>query len=199
MLEDLQTPCLLLDETVLRANIKTMADRFKRFGVPLRPHLKTAKSIEIARILQDHGADRWTVSTLKEAEYFSSAGLKDILYAVSIVPQKMDRIMALNRNGAQMAICLDSPEMVKKISAMQLEGPAPRVYLEVDVDGHRTGVTTQDQRALETAKLLADADNINFAGVMAHGGGGGYSANGKAELEAAAELERTTTLSVKKP
>ncbi|KZL19145.1 D-threo-3-hydroxyaspartate dehydratase [Pseudovibrio axinellae] len=197
MLEHLHTPCLLLDETVLRANIKGMADRFKQIGVPLRPHFKTAKSIEVARILQDHGAKSWTVSTLKEAEYLSSAHFKDILYAVSIVPQKMEQVMALSRNGAQMAICLDSPEMADQISSMKLDGPAPKVYLEVDVDGHRTGVTTHDQRAIETAIILSRAKNLEFAGLMAHGGGVSYAANGKAELEAAAEQERTTTLSVK--
>ncbi|WP_109314657.1 alanine racemase [Pseudovibrio ascidiaceicola] len=197
MLEDLQTPCLLLDEAAMRRNIKGMADRFKQIGVPLRPHLKTAKSINVARILQEHGADRCTVSTLKEAEYFSSFGLKDILYAVSIIPQKMERIMRLNRAGAQMSICLDSTEMATHLSTMTLDGPKPRVYLEVDVDGHRTGVKADQQRAVDVARILANASNIEFAGVMAHGGGVSYAANGKQELEAAAEQERTATLAVK--
>ncbi len=197
MREDLQTPCLLLDETAMRRNIKGMADRFRQIGVPLRPHLKTAKSIDVARILQEHGADRWTVSTLKEAEYFSSHRLKDILYAVSIIPQKMERIMHLNRTGAQMSICLDSTEMATHLSSMTLDGPEPRVYLEVDVDGHRTGVQANQQRAVDVARLLANASTLDFAGVMAHGGGVSYAANGKRELEAAAEQERTATLAVK--
>ncbi len=197
MLEDLQTPCLLLDESALHQNIKGMADRFKQIGVPLRPHLKTAKSIDVARILQEHGADRWTVSTLKEAEYFSSHGLKDILYAVSITPQKMERVMKLNRTGSQMSICLDSTEMATDLSTMTLDGPPLRVYLEVDVDGHRTGVKAGQQRAIDVARILANASNLEFAGVMAHGGGVSYSANGKQELEAAAEQERTCTLAVR--
>ncbi len=197
MPEDLQTPCLLLDETVMRQNIRGMAERFKSIGISLRPHLKTAKSAHIAHILQEHGADRWTVSTLKEAEYFAQAGLTDMLYAVSIIPQKMERLMNLNRKGAQMSLCLDSPEMAKHLSEMKLEGPNPGVYLEVDVDGHRTGVKADQQRAIETARIVSKASNLDFAGVMAHGGGISYAASGRQELEAAAEQERTGTLAVK--
>lgn len=197
MRDTLQTPCLLLDESALERNIHTMANRFKRLGVPLRPHLKTAKSIPIARLLQDAGADRWTVSTLKEAEYFADAGFHDMLYAVSMVPQKMPRLMALNRAGAQMSLCLDSPQIAQDIAKMTLDGPAPSVFLEVDVDGHRAGVRAADSHAIETAKIISAAPNLKFAGVMAHGGGVSYAAEGSAELQAAAEQERTRTLEVK--
>ena len=78
-------------------NIDRMADRASKLGVPLRPHLKTAKSVEIARRMLPGGTGPATVSTLAEAEVFAAAGLQDILYAVSIAPQKLDRVLAPRR------------------------------------------------------------------------------------------------------
>ena len=55
-LESLETPCLLLDRAVMEANARRFLDIAKRHGVTLRPHLKTAKSIEVARRVTDSEA-----------------------------------------------------------------------------------------------------------------------------------------------
>ena len=49
-LADLPTPCLVLDRGILARNIRDMAATLARLNVPLRPHMKTAKSIEVARL-----------------------------------------------------------------------------------------------------------------------------------------------------
>ncbi len=72
-LADLPTPCLVLDRGILVRNIGAMAHALLRHGVPLRPHMKTAKSIEVARLATMGQQGGITVSTLAEAEYFSRA------------------------------------------------------------------------------------------------------------------------------
>ncbi len=108
-LEDLPTPCLVLDRGTLMRNLASMARVAARHGVTLRPHMKTAKSIDVAR----HGAGRQpggiTVSTLAEAEYFAGHGMRDMLYAVGITPQKLASVAALNAAGADITVITDDP------------------------------------------------------------------------------------------
>ena len=69
-LADLPTPCLVLDRGILQRNIDAMARALVRHGVPLRPHMKTAKSIDVARLALAGQPGGITVSTLAEAEYW---------------------------------------------------------------------------------------------------------------------------------
>ena len=85
-LDDLPTPALVLDRGVLSANIARMNERMRRLGVPLRPHLKTAKSADVARLAVAGHPGGVTVSTLYEADYFLERGFADVTYAVGITP-----------------------------------------------------------------------------------------------------------------
>jgi D-serine deaminase-like pyridoxal phosphate-dependent protein len=90
-LDDLPTPCLVLDRTILLRNIQTMAQALTRHGVPLRPHIKTAKSIEVARLAVAGQPGGITISALAEAEYFAAQGVSDILYAVGVTRRSWTR------------------------------------------------------------------------------------------------------------
>ena len=70
-LEDIPTPCLVLDRGILQRNLERMSSAIHRHGVSLRPHLKTAKSADVARMAIAGEAGGITVSTLAEAEYFA--------------------------------------------------------------------------------------------------------------------------------
>ena len=100
----LPTPALLLDEAKMMRNIARLAGRAESLGVSLRPHLKTAKSVEAARRLTGGTPGPITVSTLAEAEVFHDAGHTDILYAVGIAPQKLERAQALCRRGCDLTV-----------------------------------------------------------------------------------------------
>ena len=105
----LETPCLLLDADILQANVDRMRRHLDGLGVTLRPHLKTTKSLEVARRAMAGPAGPATVSTLREAEYFAEGGVRDMIYAVGIAPQKLDRVGAIRQRwGADLAIVLDS-------------------------------------------------------------------------------------------
>ena len=90
-LQDLQTPALVVDARRLERNLSRMKEKAKSLGVTLRPHLKTHKCWDVARLQMETPQGPATVSTLLEAEYFASHGVKDMVYAVGIAPAKLPR------------------------------------------------------------------------------------------------------------
>src|SRR5579862_8694999 len=101
-LDDLPTPALILDRAVLRRNLKRMSERLQQAGVALRPHLKTAKSVQVGRMAVEGHDGRITVSTLAEARYFAAGGFKDILYGVGIIPSKLAAVTELRKRGVNL-------------------------------------------------------------------------------------------------
>ena len=72
-MKELRTPALILDKARLQANLDRMAARARELKVNLRPHMKTAKSIDVARLATQGQTGNITVSTVAEAEYFARA------------------------------------------------------------------------------------------------------------------------------
>ncbi len=137
----------------MRRNIKRLADRMESLGVRLRPHLKTAKSVEIARLMLENGTGPATVSTLAEAEAFADAGVSDIIYAVGIAPQKLDRVAAIRSRGCDLAVILDSAEQADAVATASARHQAPiPALIEIDSDGHRGGVTATDTALVEIGR-----------------------------------------------
>ena len=114
-LHDLQTPCLLLDEARMAANIARLHARVAGSGVAYRAHLKTAKSPEVARRQMTSPEGPAMVSTLREAEEFAAAGVRDITYGVGIAPDKLPRVLALRRRGVDLAVLADSVAQARAI------------------------------------------------------------------------------------
>ncbi len=169
-LAGIDTPCLVLDEDRMLHNIARLKTRLARLGVPLRPHLKTAKSIPAARAVMDGPGGPAAVSTLQEAEAFAAAGVKDILYAVGIAPQKLDRVAALRRQGVDLSVVLDSVEQAAAVIAMaRMTGDCIPVLIEIDCDGHRAGVSANDPLLVEIGRALHQG-GAELRGVMAHAG-----------------------------
>src|SRR5258708_17397077 len=101
----------------MKRNIARMQSRMDALGVAFRPHVKTAKCVEVARRQRDAGARGITVSTLKEAEQFFAAGFDDILYAVCIPPAKLDRALAPRRAGCALTVIVDSLAAARAVAA----------------------------------------------------------------------------------
>ena len=193
LVDNLPTPCLLLTEAVMRGNIDRLKCRLGSLGVPLRPHLKTSKSIEIARLLMETPQGPATVSTLREAEEFAAHGVRELLYAVGIAPTKLDRVVALRRQGVNLSIVLDSTEAAEAVVARSLAvgDPIPTL-IEIDSDGHRAGVRPNEkERLIAIGRILHGAGSLR--GVMTHAGSS-YGFNTPAALEAAAEQERAAAV-----
>jgi D-serine deaminase-like pyridoxal phosphate-dependent protein len=181
-LADLPTPCLVLDRRILRRNIARMADAVGRHGVALRPHMKTAKSIDVARIALENQPGGITVSTLAEAEYFAAHGITDILYAVGITPQKLDQVAKLNAAGANVAVLTDDPDVATAIAVHPMP---PRTLIEIDTGESRGGIAPEDPALL----LIAERLGPRLAGVMTHAGHS-YAGRSEADMVRIAEAER---------
>lgn len=185
----IQTPTLILDTEKLRTNAARMRAAADRHRVLLRPHVKTGKSIDVARILLGDGPAAITVSTLREAEFFLSQGIRDQIYAVGITPNKLDRIFALRDQGADLKIILDNVEAAKAVAAAcAARGASLPVLIEIDSDGHRGGVRP-DQVTELVAIAAALGLQAELKGVLTHAGGS-YAARSDADLCRYARMER---------
>ncbi|MEO8102478.1 MAG: alanine racemase [Betaproteobacteria bacterium] len=171
-------------------NVQRLRSRLKSLGPTLRPHLKTSKSVEVARRVMMSQAGPATVSTLKEAEQFAAAGVRDIIYAVGIAPAKLERVLALRSTGVNLAVILDTVEQAHAVAAAsRAAGTQIPALIEVDCDGHRGGVLPGDRaRLIEIGRALHNG-GAALRGVITHAGGS-YAARGGAALESAAEQER---------
>lgn len=193
-LDDLSTPCLVLDEAALDRNLSRMSQRALEAGVDLRPHCKTAKSLEVARRATAKHSGAIAVATMREAEYFAAGGFKDILYTVNLEPSKFPRIAALQRQGVRMSAVLDSVEGARlAVEAQDALAEPLEIFLELDSGTHRTGFTPGDPAIVEAARLLDAAPKLALRGTLAFGGVG-YAADRIEDTAAAAEAERTAAV-----
>lgn len=194
-LMDIPTPSLVLDRTRLQANARFMSERAKTLGVDLRPHLKTAKCVEVARLATEGHSGGVTVSTLREAEFFFEHGFTDITYAVGIVPQKVGAALDLISKGARLTILTDNViaanALCKAVKERSLK-QRPDVLIEIDCGDHRGGVAPDSAELQTVAEALAAG--VNVAGVLTHAGYS-YLKHGADEISDVAEAERAAAVS----
>jgi len=188
-LQLLDTPAAVIDISRMEHNIALMQARMRALGVQFRPHVKTTKCVEVVRAQIAAGARGITVSTLKEAEEFFAAGVSDILYAVGIDPSKLPRALALKHKGCDLKLVVDNPTAALALAEFCRQHEVDfEVWIEVDTDGHRSGITPEEDTLLEVGAILRDA-GIQIGGVMTHAGSS-YELNTPAALQALAEQER---------
>lgn len=186
-LQDLPTPAALVDTARMQRNIERMQQRMNALGVAFRPHVKTSKCIEISTAQIDAGARGITVSTLKEAEQFFAAGVTDILYAVGMSAPKLKQAAALLAKGCALKIIADSADSAGAITYFcQKNGVKFEVWIEIDTDGHRSGVQPHSDELIAIGERLKDY----LGGVMTHAGAS-YALSTPEALEAMAEQERS--------
>jgi D-serine deaminase-like pyridoxal phosphate-dependent protein len=163
-----------------------MSDTVRGNGVTLRPHLKTAKSAEVARMATAGEAGGITVSTLAEAEYFSDHGFRDILVAAAQPPQKLDRAASLIDRGVKVGLVTDNIDLAREIARHRGE---LRVLIELDSGDDRAGIKPDDPALLEIGRILGD----KLAGVMTHAGHS-YECRDSECIVRVSEVERATVV-----
>lgn len=190
----LPTPSLLLDRSRLETNIARMASRMAALGVAFRPHLKTAKSAEIAALVLAGQFGGITVSTVREAEYFAAHGITDILYAVGIAAAKLDRLAAVQAGGARVSVITDSVAGARACAAHAAAlGAAFDVLIEIDCGEGRAGVTPDADALLDIAAVLAAGPGTRLAGVLTHAGHA-YACRTPEDVAKVAEAERSAAV-----
>jgi D-serine deaminase-like pyridoxal phosphate-dependent protein len=179
---NIDTPALLVEESILLNNIKNKQKLAERNGVKLRPHIKTHKSIYIAKLQQEAGAKGIAAAKISEAEVFADHGFDDIQLAYIIIGDRnIDRLYQLSKRVKKVTCCVDSITGAKRLSDHFFErGSVLDVFIKVDVGYNRTGVAKFND-ILELALFVNDLPGLSLKGILTHAGMG-YGAKSLDEL-----------------
>jgi D-serine deaminase-like pyridoxal phosphate-dependent protein len=167
---ELETPSVLIDLDRMENNIGQMQDRCNALGLAFRPHIKTHKSPEIARMQLEAGAMGIACQKVTEAQVFAEAGLNDIQIPYNIVgPQKTRRLVELALYN-RVTVSVDHPLVAAGLAeAASVEDITLRVMVELGTDIERTGATPHE--ALELARLIESDEHLHFAGLLVYPSG----------------------------
>jgi D-serine deaminase-like pyridoxal phosphate-dependent protein len=192
--DDLHTPYLAIDLDRLEANAAAMRDRCHELGVRLRPHVKTTKCVEAARIQLGGSHGPITVATLAEARGFAVAGFTDVTYAVPTAPTTARELCRLAGELERLRLDVDHPAAVDALeSAARHAGMRLELMLEVDCGDHRCGVDPSAPASVELAHRIADSPVLAFAGILTHPGHS-YRARRREDAARVADHERDTVV-----
>lgn len=190
LLENLKTPSLILDANRMRHNAERITARARSLNVALRPHVKTHKCVEIARLQTAGNAGGIMVSTLAEAEYFLENGFTDITYGVPIEAGKFNEAIRLAKASERFSVLTDDAATAESLNeAARGENIKLDVFVKIDCGYHRCGVEPDAPEAVAIPRLITDSSNLNFAGILTHAGHSYHAATSE-ELLAIARTER---------
>lgn len=193
-ISQLDTPALLIEKSVMIENLRRMQLLADQWHVELRPHTKTHKTPELAKMQIETGACGITVAKTGEAEVMASAGIDDIFIANEIVgSSKLNRIRNLCKQGKIISFGLDSLEAIAQmVQVFDAEVPA-RVMIEVETGDKRSGVTDKET-FIKLLQALQKEPSIQFEGIFSHEGHT-YSAPDTATAAHLFQLAQEKTLS----
>jgi D-serine deaminase-like pyridoxal phosphate-dependent protein len=164
------TPEIVLDLDAVRSNIARIAALAREASVSVRPHAKTHKLPEIARLQLEAGAVGVQVAKLGEAEVMADAGIGDILVGYPIVGERKLARLADLAERARITVTVDSDDVAIGLSQTARDRRITfRALLELDTGMHRLGVLPGPE-AVELAERVAALDGIELAGVFTHEG-----------------------------
>lgn len=168
---EIQTPALMVDLDAFERNMERLRAAATEMGVRVRPHAKTHKSADIARLQMERGgACGICCQKPSEAEAMIRAGIKDILIANEVRdPVKIDRIARLARQ-ARIILCVDDPASLQELShAATRHGSTIEVLVEIDCGAGRCGIEP-GEKARDLAIAASSAPGLLFSGLQAYHG-----------------------------
>lgn len=163
----LNTPALVIERDTLDRNIAAMAAFAREHDLVLRPHAKTHKSADIARLQLEAGAVGLCCAKLGEAEALAAQGVGPLLITSPVVtPRAIARLAALHTRSPGLMIVADHPSNVAALAHAVIDAPSPLgVLVDIDPGMHRTGVASPET-ALALARAIAAEPALAFAGVQ---------------------------------
>ena len=171
-INDLQTPCLIIDMESFEDNLKRMAEVITPYNISLRPHAKMHKSVDIARQQLAQGKTTGICcQKVSEAEVFARAGISDILITNQVCDKvKIERLAGIAALGCRLSVCVDNKANIDALSA---EAKKQNVHIhclvELDCGAGRCGVADAEQ-ATELGAAIKEAEHLIFDGLQAYQG-----------------------------
>jgi D-serine deaminase-like pyridoxal phosphate-dependent protein len=171
--QEIPTPALVVDLEKLQYNITEMAERGKKAGMRLRPHIKTHKTPIIAHMQLKAGAIGIACAKLGEAEVMAAAGIEDIFIPYPIVgPDKVERLLNLARWTPRISTSVDTFDAMRALNqAAVARGQRIDVIVEVEAGYHRTGVYTDNRLVQFVREIVTERPGLNYKGLMYMAGG----------------------------
>ena len=170
-LDQLPTPCLLLDMDLFQANLDKMSRNAKRHSIGLRPHAKTHKCPEIARRQVEAGALGACTATIHEAEVLAAGGIRGLLITSEMVGRnKVERLVALTQRQPDTLSVVDDLAHARQLNhAAEAANVRLNVMIDIDPMGRRTGTTAGDP-AMALAEGILKLSKLNLRGVHSYSG-----------------------------
>lgn len=198
----LPTPCMVVDLDMFKANVKHMADTAKANGINVRPHVKVHKSVDVAKHQVAHGAIGLTVATIAEAELFSGAGIKGVLWTKQPVGiNNTQRAVLLSKKDPTFMFVVDDPQVVDWVEqAAAAHNTKVKIVVSVYAGMARQGIEG-GKPALELAQKVSSSRRMSFEGFMAYSGRAahtqGFEARKKFSLEVLSGVRESRDLAKK--
>ena len=172
----LPTPSMVVDLDLFQQNVKRMADQTKTNGIFVRPHVKVHKSVDVARHQIAHGAIGLTVATIAEAELFSGAGIKNVLWTKQPASvNNIQRAVALSKKDPTFMFVVDDPQVVDWVDeAAAARNAKLRIAVSVFAGMARQGIEN-GQPAVDLAQKVAASKRMQLEGFMAYSGGAAHT------------------------
>jgi len=169
-LPSVDTPALLIDLDIVWRNLEGMQKKADKCRVSLRPHIKTHKIRELARLQMGLGAVGVTVAKVSEAEVMAEAGIEDIFIANQVVSEKkLNRLAALSKK-VNISVGLDSTQAAENLSAIfAASGLTIEYLIEIDSGLNRCGVLP-GRDAVELYEAINGLPSLRFKGIFTHAG-----------------------------
>jgi 3-hydroxy-D-aspartate aldolase len=167
----LQTPALVIDLDAMERNIAAMAAHAKKHNIALRPHAKTHKCSEIAKLQMKAGALGICCAKLGEGEALAAAGVDSILLTSPVVSERgIARVMALNAKVGELRVTCDNASVAARLDeAARAGGKKLRVVVDIDPGLGRTGIRPGDG-ALALVEQVAKSEGLSFEGLQCYAG-----------------------------
>jgi 3-hydroxy-D-aspartate aldolase len=198
----LPTPCMVVDLDMFNANVKHMAETAKSNGINVRPHVKVHKSVDVAKHQVAAGAVGLTCATIAEAELFSGAGIKGVLWTKQPVGvNNIQRAVALSKKDPTFMLVTDDAQVVDWLAeAADAYKAKLRIAVSVFAGMNRQGIDG-GQPAVELAQKVSSCKHMQFEGFMAYSGNAahtkGFEARQKKSMEVLAGARESKDLALK--
>ena len=163
------TPALVIDAQTVHRNIERLAAYGHEHDLAIRPHVKTHKSRQLARLQMEAGALGLTAAKVGEAELMAEVA-NDILLGYPAIDAARTARLARLAAHATLRVAVDSMLGVKLIGeAVNRTKSTVGILVDLDVGMGRTGLQTPAE-ALKLAQWVDSAPGLRLDGLFCYPG-----------------------------
>ncbi|MBX2880957.1 MAG: D-TA family PLP-dependent enzyme [Granulosicoccus sp.] len=186
---EIDTPALIVDERIARNNIASLQKHCNSAGLKLRPHIKTHKSVRMAKLQLEAGAAGINCQKIGEAEIMANAGCDDILITFNILGEaKLSRLKALHEKISKLTVVADNSTVIAGLGDVFVKTDHPlNIMIECDTGAGRCGVQSPDE-AVGLAESISTLSGLKFAGLMTYPAAGDNASAAQFMKQSSAQL-----------